>query len=152
MRTSLYQLQLVNLSFEKKRNLFISSSFGRDGREKTWRKDWKIFWVRGNTVSNVIIQTQMFSFCPKVKIGIILYLRIIQQLTANLKWQRLQMAMCFYGVAIGKETKLVRIYLRCMPTSYSFCRSTLLCLMVIHYQQKMIHIKSIPEKQVQLSK
>ena len=33
------------------------------------------------------------------------------------------------------ETKLLRIYLRYMPISYSFCRSAMLYLMVIHYQQ-----------------
>ena len=51
-----------------------------------------------------------------------------------------------------KKMKVLRIYLRCMPISYSFCRSTLLCLMLIHYQRKILHIKSVLEKQVQLSR
>ena len=34
----------------------------------------------------------------------------------------------------------------------SQCLMSLLCLMVIPYQQNMLHIKSFPEKQVQLSK
>ena len=62
------------------------------------------------------------------------------------------MPVLCYGVVIGKETRLLRIYLRRMPISYSFSRSTLLHLMIIHYQQKMLHIKSVPDKQVRLSK
>ena len=58
----------------------------------------------------------------------------------------------FCGVVIGKETKVLRIFERCMPISYSSFRSTLLCLMVIHYQRKMLRIESAPGKQVQLSK
>ena len=34
----------------------------------------------------------------------------------------------------------------------SRCLMSLLCLMVIPYQRNMLHIKSFPEKQVQLSK